>query len=233
MFPIQRDCFHPIYHGANVIGRELTGCGKTLAFALPLVTQLRDSGKLGSGVTQAIILAPTRELALQVEKTFDMLKHSRTEFQTLTVYGGVSLDDQTRKLRHGVDIFVGTTGRVLDHIRRGNIDFTHLKAVVLDEADMMLDMGFKDDIDEVLYQVSVASKNTQNELQICLFSATVPDWVKKVAREYMNDDFIMVDLAQDLQNKTAKNVKHLAIFCQGPRDQLKALNAVLTAATGG
>lgn len=178
-------------------------------------------------------MAPTRELAIQVEKTFEMLKFHYNEFQTLTVYGGVSVDDQTRKLKQGVDIFVGTTGRTLDHLGRGNIDFSNLKAVVLDEADMMLDMGFKEDIDQILGHISYVMSKKNKQLQICLFSATVPDWVKKVAREYMNGDFKMVDLAQDLHNKTAKNVRHIAIHVANPRDQLKALNAVLTAATGG
>lgn len=85
-----------------------------------------------------MVLAPTRELALQVSKEFNALKHSENEFNVLTVYGGVSIDDQTYQLRRGVDIFVGTTGRVLDHMERRNFDFTQLKTVILDETDQML-----------------------------------------------------------------------------------------------
>ena len=95
-------------------------------------------------------MAPTRELALQVTNELQKLKHYDNEFKVVTVYGGVNIDDQIRQLRSGVDIFVGTTGRVLDHIERGNIDFRSLKTVVLDEADQMLKLGFKEDIDRIL-----------------------------------------------------------------------------------
>lgn len=96
------------------------------------------------------MLAPTRELAIQVSNTFQYLKHSPSEFTCLTVYGGVPIGDQTRELQRGVEIFVGTTGRVLDHIERGNIDFSNIKTIILDEADMMLKLGFKEDIEKIL-----------------------------------------------------------------------------------
>lgn len=113
----------------------MTGSGKTLAFALPIVEQLRIEKSLGSRKIQAIVLAPTRELAIQVTNTFQYLKHTGSEFDCLTVYGGMPIEPQTNQLQRGVDIFVGTTGRVLDHIERGNIDFSELKTIVLDEAD--------------------------------------------------------------------------------------------------
>ena len=138
------------------------------------------------------------------------LKHFPEEFNTLTVYGGVSVDDQTRELRRGVDIFVGTTGRVLDHIERGNIDFSCIKTVVLDEADQMLKLGFKEDVERILATVR---NQCPTDLQICLFSATVPRWVREVAGVHMKKGTRVVDLAQDLKNKTAKNVQHLAINC--------------------
>ena len=103
------------------------------------------------------------------------LKHYDSEFRIVTVYGGVNIEDQIRQLRQGVDIFVGTTGRVLDHIERGNIDFSGLKSLVLDEADVMLKLGFKEDVDKILKTVrDVCDKEA---LQICLFSATIPSWV--------------------------------------------------------
>lgn len=108
---------------------------------------MRKNRLLGSRRTQAICLAPTRELAIQVTNEIAKLKHYENEFKIVTVYGGVNIDDQIRQLRNGVDIFVGTTGRVLDHIERGNIDFSDLKTIVLDEADQMLKLGFKEDID--------------------------------------------------------------------------------------
>jgi ATP-dependent RNA helicase DeaD len=98
-------------------------------------------------------MAPTRELALQVTKVFSELKHNPSEYSCITVYGGVSIEDQTRELNKGVEFFVGTTGRIIDHIERGNIDFTQIKTVVLDEADQMLKLGFKEDIEHILRQV--------------------------------------------------------------------------------
>lgn len=136
LFPIQFSTFRYIYDGDDMIARDLTGSGKTLAFCLPLVEKYRKLGYFASESKSeyrrkllAIILAPTRELALQVAKELKALKHYETEYKVITVYGGVSIDDQTRELRSGVEFFVGTTGRVLDHIERGNIDFSTIKAV--------------------------------------------------------------------------------------------------------
>lgn len=136
LFPVQMSTFRYIYGGDDLIARDLTGSGKTLAFCLPLVEKYRKLGYFSSESRSehrrkllAIILAPTRELALQVAKELKALKHSETEYKVITVYGGVSIDDQTRELRSGVEFFVGTTGRVLDHIERGNIDFSTIKAV--------------------------------------------------------------------------------------------------------
>ena len=120
------------------------------------------------------------------------------------------INEQIHALRRGVDILVGTTGRILDHIERGNINFSDLKTVVLDEADVMLKLGFKEDVDKILAKSrQVCSK----DLQILLFSATIPNWVKDIARQHMKHDFAMVDLAKNLENKTARNIRHLAIYC--------------------
>lgn len=135
-----------------MIARDLTGSGKTFAFGLPLVEWLRNKKLLGTGKVQAIILAPTRELALQITAELTKLKHSPEEFKIVTVYGGVSVMDQANQLKRGVDLFVGTTGRVKDHIERGNIDFSEMKSLVLDEADVMLKLGFKEDVDHILEQ---------------------------------------------------------------------------------
>lgn len=119
----------------DLIVRDLTGSGKTMAFCLPMVERFRKEKLFGSGKPLAMILAPTRELALQISKELEALKHFEKEYKVLTVYGGVSIDDQTYALRRGVDIFVGTTGRVKDHMERRNFDFSNLKMAVLDEAD--------------------------------------------------------------------------------------------------
>lgn len=200
-----------MYNREDLIARDLTGSGKTLAFALPLVEYLRKNNMFKTGHVQAIMIAPTRELALQIAAEVTKLKHAVEEFKVVTVYGGVSVRDQANQLKSGVDLFVGTTGRIIDHINRGNIDFKGLKTIVLDEADVMLNMGFKEDIEKVLEKVNEVR---EGEIQIALFSATVPTWVRDIALEFMKPDFRVVDLAQDLTNKTAKNVKHLAMECE-------------------
>lgn len=119
----------------------------------------------------------------------------------VTVYGGTPIEPQVSDLKRGVDFFVGTTGRVLDHINRGNISFSDLKSVVLDEADQMLKLGFKEDVEQILMTVKRAVEI--ENLQICLFSATIPSWVRDVAREHLKRNYRLVDLAKDLKNKTA------------------------------
>ena len=150
LFPIQQHCFYPIYNREDLIARDLTGSGKTFAFGLPSVEYLRTKKMFGTGKVQIIILAPTRELAIQITNELSKMKHYPDEFKIVTVYGGVSVMDQANQLKRGVDLFVGTTGRVLDHIERGNIDFSGLKSVILDEADVMLKLGFKEDIEKIL-----------------------------------------------------------------------------------
>ena len=130
------------------------------------------------------------------------LKHQDDEYKVITVYGGVPIEDQIRALRNGVEFFVGTTGRVLDHINRGNFDFSHLKTVVLDETDQMLKQGFKEDVDQILATIK-KSLPPQADLQICLFSATIPPWVRQVAMQHLKKNYRLVDLAKDLKNKTA------------------------------
>ena len=150
LFPIQQHCFYPVYNREDLIARDLTGSGKTVAFGLPTSEYLRKNNLLGTGKVQAIMLAPTRELAVQITAELSKLKHHENEFRIVTVYGGVSVMDQTQQLKRGVDLFVGTTGRVKDHIERGNIDFSGLKTLILDEADVMLKLGFKEDVDQIL-----------------------------------------------------------------------------------
>lgn len=135
LFPVQYTSFNNVYNEEDLIVRDLTGSGKTLGFSLPLVERLRAQKLFGTGHVQAIILAPTRELALQISRTLVDLRHYEKEYNVITVYGGTSISEQVYQLRRGVDIFVGTTGRVLDHITRGNLKFGQVKALILDEAD--------------------------------------------------------------------------------------------------
>ena len=136
--------------------RDLTGSGKTLGFCLPMVEIFRRERLFGKGKPLAMILAPTRELALQISKELEMLKHNPREYNVLTVYGGVEIYSQTNELRRGVDIFVGTTGRVKDHMERKNFDFSSLRFAVLDEADIMLNLGFKEDVEHIMGTIKAA-----------------------------------------------------------------------------
>lgn len=139
-----------------------------------------------------MVLAPTRELALQVAKEFNYLKHHEHEYNVLTVYGGVSIEDQTYQLRRGVDIFVGTTGRILDHMERRNFDFSHIRTIILDEADQMLKLGFKEDVEKIMQTVK---EKAPKDIQMLLFSATVPPWVRRMAEDFLSPQFKLIDLA--------------------------------------
>ena len=204
--------------------RDLTGSGKTLAFCLPLIERLRAEGNFKTGKTQAIILAPTRELAMQISRTLIDLKHYKSEYDVITVYGGTSFERQKSMLKRGVDIFVGTCGRVLDHMQQGNIDFSQTQCVVLDEADELLNMGFKDDVDTIFKQIKDQSETRP---QFLLFSATVPNWVRDLTSEYLSDDHITLDLAKNLKDRTQKNINHISMICPYV-NRMSALADILT-----
>ncbi len=172
--PIQAACIPLILEGKDVIGQAQTGTGKTAAFGLPLAEQVSSDHKV-----QALVLAPTRELAIQVAGEFRKIgKYKRVH--TLPIYGGQSIGHQIRALQQGVQIVIGTPGRVLDHIRRGTLKLGAVRAVVLDEADEMLDMGFIEDIESIL-------SHTPSERQTMLFSATFPDEVRRLATRYLHN----------------------------------------------
>jgi len=173
-FPIQQEAIPFILRGIDVIGQAHTGTGKTAAFALPILTKIRRRGPL-----QAVILAPTRELALQVTAEFE--KFARyTGIRVVSIYGGQSIGIQYKQLRKGVQIVVATPGRLIDHIKRRSISLEEVRFVVLDEADRMLDMGFVDDIEYILSYM-------REDRHTCLFSATMPREVLRLAQEYMVD----------------------------------------------
>jgi ATP-dependent RNA helicase DeaD len=173
-FPIQEAAIPYILKGVDVIGQAHTGTGKTAAFSLPLLTKLKPNGPI-----QVLILVPTRELAMQV--TNEINKFARyIHVRTVSVYGGQSIGIQHDQLRKGAQIVVATPGRLIDHVKRGSIHLDHVKFVVLDEADRMLDMGFIDDIKFILFYVN-------EDRQTCLFSATMPPEISRLAQEYMKD----------------------------------------------
>lgn len=182
---IQAEIIPVVLEGYDVIGQAQTGTGKTLAFGAPILSNMKKQ----EGKISCIILAPTRELAIQVnDELIRIAKHSRVKL--LPVYGGQPIDRQIRALRSGVDIVVGTPGRVLDLIRRNVIDLSEIGFLVLDEADEMLNMGFIEDIEEII-------KNSNSERQTMLFSATMPDEIRKLAKKYMKKDTKHVSIVKN------------------------------------
>lgn len=174
--PIQEQSIPLLLEGKDLLGQAQTGTGKTAAFALPLLSRLNLSGNY----TQILVLTPTRELAIQVAEAFQSYAHHLKNFHVLPIYGGQAYSGQLRQLRQGAQVVVGTPGRVMDHIRKGTLKLDRLQALVLDEADEMLRMGFIDDVEWILEQ-------TPSERQTALFSATMPDVIRKVARKHLND----------------------------------------------
>ena len=201
------------------MGRDITGSGKTLAYCLPLIERLRQLKTIEVGKKRAdknpliIIMVPTRELVIQVNNVLDSLKY-QDEYKALSIYGGTPIEPQADVLHRGVEIVIGTTGRLLDHLKRGNLNLSSLQCVVLDEADRMLDLGFQDDVEKIFeYMHSKKDEAIKNVPQCLLFSATFPSWVKRVSEKYLDSKYVLVDLAKNLSNKTAATVKHLAVFC--------------------
>ncbi|TNI55261.1 ATP-dependent RNA helicase [Aeromonas media] len=172
--PIQAAAIPHLMAGHDLLGQAQTGTGKTAAFALPLLSRL----EAGNRNTQILVLAPTRELALQVAEACQRYAKHMPDFHVLPIYGGSSYETQTRALRRGAQVVVGTPGRVMDLIRRKNLDLSGLKALVLDEADEMLRMGFIDDVDWIMEQCPATR-------QVALFSATMPDQIRRVAQKHL------------------------------------------------
>ncbi|HTQ38554.1 MAG TPA: DEAD/DEAH box helicase [Pirellulales bacterium] len=186
--PIQAGLIPRALAGVDVLGQARTGTGKTAAFAIPILEQL-DLGKKHPG-PQALVLVPTRELAVQVREEVIKLSHGR-KVHAVALYGGKPIKGQIEKLRRGVEVVIGTPGRVLDHLARGTLGLRDLKMVVLDEADRMLDIGFRPDIEKIL-------RNCPQSRQTLLLSATVPPPVERLAKRYMRDP--------EVQNFSPKDV---------------------------
>ena len=170
--PIQAATIPLVLEGNDVIGQAQTGTGKTAAFGIPLVQAITDFKHI-----QALIMTPTRELAIQVAEEVGKIGRTR-RVRALPVYGGQPIERQIRALRNNVQIVIGTPGRLIDHINRGTIRLDHIKFLVLDEADEMLDMGFVDDIEEIM-------RSLPAERQTLLFSATMPRPILSLTKKYM------------------------------------------------
>lgn len=175
--PIQCATIPVLLSGRDVVGLAQTGTGKTAAFAVPALSAL--AGSVGRGV-QVLVLTPTRELALQVSEAFVSYAAFLPKVNVLSIYGGQSYAPQLQALRRGVQVVVGTPGRVIDHLERGSLDLSQLQYLVLDEADEMLRMGFQQDVEQILAK-------TRPEKQVALFSATMPASIRRIAGKYLRD----------------------------------------------
>ncbi|MDH5180789.1 MAG: DEAD/DEAH box helicase [Gammaproteobacteria bacterium] len=174
--PIQAETIPLLLEGRDLVGQAQTGTGKTAAFALPILSRI----DLTIRDPQVLVLAPTRELAIQVAEAFQKYAAAMKDFHVMPIYGGQEYGRQINMLKRGVHVVVGTPGRVMDHMRRGTLKLDNLKALVLDEADEMLRMGFIDDVEWILSQ-------TPTTRQIALFSATMPTAIRRIAKQYLND----------------------------------------------
>ncbi|XP_032922638.1 nucleolar RNA helicase 2-like [Catharus ustulatus] len=211
LFPVQVKTFQPIYDGKDVIAQARTGTGKTLSFALPLIEKLQSVSQDGrrGRAPKVLVLVPTRELAIQVAKDF---KNFTKKLSIACFYGGSPYKEQLDHLKSGIDILVGTPGRIKDHIQNSKLELSKVKHVVLDEVDHMLDMGFAEQVEEILG--SSYKKGSENNPQTLLFSATCPRWVYDVAKKYMRDEYEQIDLIGKKTQRTATTVEHLAIQCR-------------------
>lgn len=212
--PIQAATIPPLLEGRDVLGQAQTGTGKTAAFALPILAQVEP----GRRKPQALVLAPTRELAIQVAEAFQKYAHHLPDFHVLPIYGGQSYYPQLQALKRGVQVVVGTPGRVIDHLERGSLDLSELRCLVLDEADEMLRMGFIDDVESVL-------KKTPETRQVALFSATMPPPIRRIAQTYLKDP---VEISIKAKTTTAANIRQRYWAVSGVH-KLDAITRILEA----
>ena len=215
--PIQKAAFPELMLGRDLVGQAQTGTGKTAAFALPLLERLAS----GQKTPQALVLAPTRELAMQVADSFKAYSAGHPHLKVLAVYGGTDFRSQINALRRGVDVVVGTPGRVMDHMRQGTLDTSGLRSLVLDEADEMLRMGFIDDVEWILEQLP-------QERQVVLFSATMPLEIRRLSKRYLKDP---AEITIRTKDQEGKRIRQRSITVPMPH-KLEALQRVLDACGG-
>ncbi|QNA90246.1 DEAD/DEAH box helicase [Massilia sp. Dwa41.01b] len=212
--PIQAATIPLLLEGRDVLGQAQTGTGKTAAFALPVLARIDTK----QHAPQALVLAPTRELAIQVAEAFQSYAAHMKNFAVLPIYGGQSYGPQLQALRRGVQIIVGTPGRVIDHMEKGSLDLSQLKTLVLDEADEMLRMGFIDDVEAIL-------KRIPEERQIALFSATMPSAIARIAKTYLRNP---AEVTVAAKTGTADNITQRYWLVSGMQ-KLEALTRILEA----
>ena len=216
--PIQQEMIPHMLAGKNVVGQAQTGTGKTAAFALPLLHRL-EQDKTRS--PQILVLAPTRELAIQVAEAFEAYGKHIKDFRVLPIFGGQDYTIQLKQLHRGVQVVVGTPGRVMDHIRRGTLKTETIHSLVLDEADEMLKMGFLEDVKWILEQLP-------GRKQTALFSATMPKSIRDIAQKYLQDP---VEITIRSKTVTAQTVNQRCLITNGLAAKLSALSRILEAET--
>ena len=209
---IQSATIPALMAGTDVVGLAQTGTGKTAAFAVPILSKIDTNSK----VTQALVLAPTRELALQVAEAFSRYGAHLPQINVLPIYGGSSYVVQLAGLKRGAQVVVGTPGRVIDHLERGTLDLSRVDYLVLDEADEMLAMGFAEDVERILSE-------TPEYKQVALFSATMPAAIRKLTTKYLHDP---LEVSFKAKTATAENISQRYIQVAGPR-KMDALTRVL------
>ncbi|WP_207062000.1 DEAD/DEAH box helicase [Motiliproteus sp. SC1-56] len=210
--PVQAACIPRLLAGADVLGMAQTGTGKTAAFALPLLQRV----DLSLNQPQVLVLTPTRELAIQVAEAFQAYARHLPGFHVLPIYGGQSYQVQLRQLSRGPQVVVGTPGRVIDHLGRDRLKLDRLQALVLDEADEMLRMGFIDDVESIMAQ-------TPEGRQTALFSATMPEQIRRITTQYMNNP---EEIRIAAKTSTVANIEQLCWKVEGV-NKLDALTRML------
>lgn len=215
--PIQAKAIPVLLQGGNLLGTAQTGTGKTAAFALPLLSKLNFSV---SGSPAMLVLTPTRELAIQVAEAIQSYAIKLPKVNVLAVYGGQDINVQFRALRRNASVVVATPGRLIDHMKRGSIDLSKIQAIVLDEADEMLDMGFMEDVESILSAIP-------DTAQRALFSATMPTTVKKIIDRYLGD---YTEACIEGKTSTVENISQSYLAVR-PENKLEALTRVLEGAT--
>ncbi|ADT98324.1 DEAD/DEAH box helicase [Mycolicibacterium gilvum] len=214
--PIQAATIPAMLEGSDVVGLAQTGTGKTAAFAIPILSKIDTESRN----TQALVLAPTRELALQVAEAFGRYG-AQLRVNVLPIYGGSSYVPQLAGLKRGAQVVVGTPGRVIDHLEKGSLDLSHLDYLVLDEADEMLQMGFAEDVERIL-------ADTPEYKQVALFSATMPPAIKKITAKYLHDP---VEVTVKSKTQTAENITQRYFLVSYPR-KMDALTRLLETEQG-
>ncbi|TNE30915.1 MAG: DEAD/DEAH box helicase [Bacteroidetes bacterium] len=213
--PIQQEAIPKLLVGErDLIGLAQTGTGKTAAFGLPLLDAIEDDFYQ----VQALVLCPTRELCLQITSDLEKFSANMKSVTTLAVYGGAPIYNQIKALSRGAQVVIGTPGRVLDLVKRGKLDLSHLQTLVLDEADEMLNMGFKDDLDAIL-------STANEERKTWLFSATISPEIARIARNYMNDP---EEIATAAKNSSSANITHQVCTVHA-KDKYEAVRRILDA----